>query len=84
MGMIISFNDGHDEYYPDIKKVKMAREEIGKVFDWLEKEMNKKCLFDFKLEDRNQITAYFSGTKERFCQFYIKPILKIVNKKEGK
>ncbi len=62
----------------------MNREEIIKVFDWLEDEMNKNNLFDFKIEDINQITAYFSGTKEIFCHFYIKPILKIIKEKEGK
>lgn len=56
----------------------MSKEELGKVFDWLEEEMNKNCLFDLKLTDKNQITAYFRNSNESFCQFYIKPILKII------
>lgn len=56
----------------------MNKKEINEVFDWLEKNMNKQQLFELKLEDRNQITAYFKGTHDRFCQFYINPIMEII------
>ena len=56
----------------------MTKEEIGKIFDYLEEDFNKNCLFDLKMEDRNQITAYFKGTNKRFCQFYINTIIGIL------
>lgn len=56
----------------------MTREELEKVFDWLEKNMNKQNYFEFVLTDRNQITAYWKNTRDGFAQFYIKPILELI------
>ena len=56
----------------------MTKEEIEKVFDWLEENMNKECLFDLKMVDSNQITAYWKVDNKPFAQFYINSILKII------
>lgn len=37
----------------------MNKEEINKVFEYIEDNFNKQQQFDLKMEDRNQITAYF-------------------------
>ena len=62
----------------------MNKEMINKVFDWLEKEVNSKGYYEFILEDRNQITAYWKDTYNRFAQFYIKPIIEILENDEEK
>lgn len=62
----------------------MNKEMINKVFDWLEKEVNSKGYYEFILEDRNQITAYWKDTYNRFAQFYIKPIVEILENDEEK
>lgn len=54
----------------------MIKEELEKVFNFLEKEMNKQGLFYFKLIDENNITAFFKETNKPFAQFYVKSILK--------
>ena len=56
----------------------MTKEELEKVFDWLEKNMNKQNYFEFVLTERNQITAYWKNTGDGFAQFYIKPILELI------
>lgn len=56
----------------------MIKEELEKVFNFLEKEMNKQGLFCFRLTDKNNITAFFKETKKPFAQFYVKSILKCV------
>ena len=56
----------------------MTKKEIESVFDWLEKNINKHGFYFFKLVDCNQITAYWLIDKKPFAQFYIKPILKII------
>ncbi len=66
------------EIIDEIEKPK----EIKEVFDWLEENMNKQHLFDLKIEDRNQITAYFKGTNDRFCQFYINPIMELIREEK--
>lgn len=60
----------------------MNKKELNKVFEWLEENINYHCWYDFKLVDRNQITAYWRDTKKPFAQFYIKPILEIVKGSE--
>lgn len=56
----------------------MSKEEINKVFNWLEENMNKQCFYYFKMTDRNQITAYWEVDNKPFAQFYINQILKLI------
>lgn len=60
----------------------MNKEEINKVFEYIEDNFNKQQQFDLKMEDRNQITAYFKETNKRFCQFYINAIIELIKEKE--
>lgn len=62
----------------------MSKEELFKVFDWLEKNVNKSKLFYFKYEDKNSICAYFKDNNKIFAQFYVKQILKILSVEENK
>ena len=62
----------------------MNKEMINKVFDWLEKEVNGKGYYELILEDRDQITAYWKDTYDRFAHFYIQPIIEILENNEGK
>lgn len=55
----------------------MSAKEIEKVFQYIEDNFNKQKQFDLKIEDRNQITAYFKETNKRFCQFYINAIIEL-------
>ena len=61
----------------------MTREEINKVFDFLENEMNKGKYFEFLLTDANSVTAFWKSDGKTFAQFYITPILKLKNKNEN-
>lgn len=56
----------------------MIKEELLKVFDYLEKTINQDKLLYFKLLDVNQIGAYWKVDNKHFADFYIKPILKII------
>ena len=60
----------------------MSAKEIEKVFQYIEDNFNKQKQFDLKMEDRNQITAYFKETNKRFCQFYINAIMELIKDKE--
>lgn len=60
----------------------MNRDELNKIFNWLEKNMNKQNFYYFKMNEANQITAYWKVDNKPFAQFYIKPILKLI--KENK
>mgnify|MGYP003289306378 CR=1 FL=1 len=60
----------------------MSAKEIEKVFQYIEDNFNKQKQFDLKMEDRNQITAYFKETNKRFCQFYINAIIEIIGWEE--
>lgn len=62
----------------------MNKEMINKVFNWLEKEVNSKGYYEFILEDRDQITAYWKDTKKRAAQFYINQIIKILEYEQTK
>ena len=67
----------------------MTKEELLEVFDWLETNMNKQKLFYFKLEDNNQIFAYFKKpnyltNNKKICIFYINVIRKIIELEKGK
>lgn len=57
----------------------MTREEMNKVFDWLEENMNKDGWLEFKVTADNNITAYIKGRKKTFANFYTKQVLKIIN-----
>ena len=63
---------------------RMTREELNKVFDWLEENMNKTGWLEFKVTADNNITAYIKGNKKTFANFYTKQILKIINGELGK
>ena len=56
----------------------MTKEELLKVFEWLEANMNKDKLSYFKLLDNNQIGAYFKIDNKHFADFYIKVILNVI------
>lgn len=56
----------------------MRKDQINKVFEWLEENMNKHDFYYFKMQDVNQITAYWKIDNKPFAQFYVKPILKII------
>ena len=56
----------------------MTKEELFKIFEWLETNMNKDKLLYFKLLDKNQIGAYFEVNNKHFADFYINVILSIV------
>ncbi len=56
----------------------MNKDELLKIFDWLEENANKNKLLYFKLLDNNQIGAYFKTDNHHFADFYIRPILQII------
>ncbi len=56
----------------------MSEEELSKVFEWLEENMNKNDLLYFKFVDDDVIGAYFKSNNQHFADFYISIILKII------
>ena len=56
----------------------MNKKELDEIFDWLEENMNNKCWFDFKLTERNQITAFWKSTNKVFAVFYVNVIMSIL------
>lgn len=56
----------------------MTKEELLKIFDYLEENVNQHKLLYFKLLDNNQIGAYFKIDNHHFADFYINPILKVI------
>lgn len=60
----------------------MNKKIINKVFEWLEENMNQNNFYYFKMKDVNQITAYWKTDNKPFAQFYIKPILKIIEEND--
>ena len=54
----------------------MNKEELFKIFDWLEENANQNKLLYFKLLDNNQIGAYFKTDNTHFADFYISSIRK--------
>lgn len=56
----------------------MNIKDLIKVFDFLEEECNKYDLLEFKLTDRNQITAYFKKDNKPYAVFYIKRVLQCI------
>lgn len=56
----------------------MNKEEIDKIFDFLENEMNKLNEFYFKMDNCGYINAYIKGDNKSFAQFYPQQILKFL------
>ena len=56
----------------------MTKEQLDKIFEYLEKEANKQGLFYFTFEGGN-VNAKFKSNNKTFAQFYPKQILKIIN-----
>lgn len=56
----------------------MSIEELEKVFEWLEKNINKQGIFYFKLTSHNQISAYLKCDDSLFAQFFVSRILDFV------
>ncbi|MBQ8473168.1 MAG: hypothetical protein IJ501_06665 [Bacilli bacterium] len=61
----------------------MNKEELEKIFDWLEENMNMRNWFDFKLTDRNQISAYWKNTNKIFAVYYVNVIKNILKGGNG-
>lgn len=59
----------------------MSQEEINKVFNYLEKEMNKHNYFYFLLKG-NEIYAYWKSDKTLFATFYPSKILDVIEYEE--
>jgi len=65
----------------------MTREEINKVFDFVNLELNSLNDFYFKINSSGNIDAYFvnqKGKLEIFAQFYTTRILNYLKKNEVK
>lgn len=60
----------------------MTKEQINKVFNFLDKEMNNLNLFYFKLNEFGNISACFKSDDERFCTFYPDKILEYLENSE--
>ena len=56
----------------------MSIEELEKVFEWLEKNINKQGLYHFRLTSHNQISAYLKCDDSLFAQFFVSRILEFV------
>lgn len=54
----------------------MTKEELLKIFDYLEENFNRDKLLYFKLLDNNEIGAYFKINNKHFADFYINVIRK--------
>lgn len=61
----------------------MTKKELEEIFDWLEENMNMRGWFDFKLTDRNQISAYWKNTNKIFAVYYVNVIMNILKGGNG-
>lgn len=61
----------------------MTKKEMEKIFDFLEKEMNKQKLFYFKYINDFQITAHIKENGHIFAMFYPQKILKALEEWEN-
>ena len=61
----------------------MSKEELFKIFDYLEEKFNKDKLLYFKYLDNNQIGAYFICNNKHFADFYINVIRKEIEDNES-
>lgn len=59
----------------------MNKEELLKIFDWLEENANQNKKLYFKLEDNTQVGAYFKDSNIHFANFYINAIRKVLSGK---
>lgn len=60
----------------------MNKEELNKVFEWLEENINNHNFYYFKMQDANHINAYWKVDNALFAQFYTKPILKLIKESD--
>ena len=60
----------------------MTREEIMKVFDYLENNLNPYNTLYFKLIDIRYIEAYWKESDGLFATFYVDKILEVINDEE--
>ena len=52
--------------------------DLNKVFEWLEKNINKQGLYYFRLTSHNQISAYLKCDDSLFAQFFVSRILDFI------
>ena len=57
----------------------MTREELNKVFDWLEENVNKTGWLEFRVTATDCITAYIKSNKRLFANFYARQILRVID-----
>lgn len=60
----------------------MSIEELEKVFEWLEKNMNKQGIFNFRLTSHNQISAFLKCDDSLFAQFYVRNLFEFIKGNE--
>lgn len=60
----------------------MSIEELEKVFEWLEKNMNKQGIFNLRLTSYNQISAFLKCDDSLFAQFYVRDIFEFIKEDE--
>lgn len=60
----------------------MSIEELEKVFEWLEKNMNKQGMFNLRLTAYNQIGAFFKCDDSLFAQFYVLNLFEFIKENE--
>lgn len=56
----------------------MSIEDLNKVFEWLEININNQTLYYFRLTSHNQISAYLKCDDSLFAQFFVSRILDFV------
>lgn len=61
----------------------MTREEINKMFDFLDKELNFSNMFYFKLNSGGNINAYWKSDDKIFAEIYSLKILKYLKEQEN-
>lgn len=60
----------------------MSIEELNKVFEWLEININKKGIFYFRLTSHNQISAFLKCDDSLFAQFYVRNLFEFIKENE--
>lgn len=60
----------------------MSIEELEKVFEWLEKNMNKQKIFNLRLTSYNEISAFFKCDDSLFAQFYVLNLFELIEGNE--
>lgn len=59
----------------------MSIEELNKVFEWLEININKQGIFYFRLTSHNQISAFLKCDDSLFAQFYVRNLFEFIKEK---